>query len=465
MITILITTEHLYSMILTLLVATFVGVNAARKVANATDFTVGGRQSGATLVAGTIIGTIIGGSSTIGTAQLAFSVGLSAWWFTLGAGLALLAIALFYARPLRGSGLQTIPEYLVANYGSAAGPLTSLSSSIGIFFAIVANLLAATSLVTSIFSYDALQATSLVCALVLIYVLFGGVWGTGHVGTLKAVLIYATLLAVGWISYLKMGGFAGYYHAFPPFPWYSLFGRGVWVDIGSALALLVGTISTQTYIQAIYGARDVKTAQRGAVLAALITLPSGIPAVMVGMFMRVHHPDISPISALPLFILYYLPPWFGGLAMAALLLAAIGSGAGLTLGVSTMLSRDILSKAIKGLNEQKMLWLNRSLVLLITLLTALFAFGNFKSLVLEWNFLSMGLRGAGVFLPLTAAVFLPGRFSSRAVIISMVASIGSALAWKCIFPKGIDPLYVALLINTIILAVGYRRRELKIYSR
>ena len=43
-----------------------------------------------TVSIGAIIGTLVGGSSTIATAQLAYTFGMSAWWFTLGAGIACL---------------------------------------------------------------------------------------------------------------------------------------------------------------------------------------------------------------------------------------------------------------------------------------------------------------------------------------------------------------------------------------
>ena len=89
------------------------------------------------MVSGTIVGTIIGGASTVGTAQLAFSVGFSAWWFTLGAGIALLVMAAFYAGPLRASKLQTIPQFLALHYGARAGKLAAVAASVGIFFSIV----------------------------------------------------------------------------------------------------------------------------------------------------------------------------------------------------------------------------------------------------------------------------------------------------------------------------------------
>jgi SSS family solute:Na+ symporter len=448
---------HLISLLATLVLVILLGIGAARKVKNSSDFTVGGRSTGVPIIVGTIIGTIVGGASTIGTAQLAFTVGLSAWWFTLGAGLALMLLAAFYAVPLRMSGLQTIPQYLTINYGTLAGPLTSITSSIGIFFSIVANILAATPLITAVFAFDAAGSAAAVLLLVVGYVFFGGLWGTGLVGVLKTVLIYVTLAAIT-IS-IGVGGVQEFMRIFPPDPWFSLFGRGLWVDTASALALLVGTLSTQTYIQAVYAAQDAAAARKGAMVAAFITLPTGIPAVMAGMFMRVHHPEIAPIDAFPLFIIHYLPPWLGGIALATLLLAAIGSAAGLALGVATMLSRDLIAGFFKQASETGTLWINRVMVLAITLLATIFTFGNLKSLVLEWNYLSMGLRGAGIFLPMSAAIFWPSRIRPVWAIRSIAGGAGTALFWKLIFPQGLDPLYAGLLVSAFLLIIGALNRE------
>lgn len=446
-------TAHMVSLLASLLVVTAVGIGAARKVKNAGDFTVGGNKSGPILVAGTIIGTIIGGSATIGTAQLAFAVGLSAWWFTLGAGIALFLLAMFYARPLRNSGLQTIPQFLVGQYGQSAGPLSSVTSSIGVFFSVVANILAATPLVAAIFGLQPQTATAVVLMLIIVYVLFGGVWGTGLVGVLKTAMMFVTLGAIGIVAYREMNGWEGYQATFSSYPWFSLVGRGVWVDVASGLSLIVGTLTTQTYIQAVYAARDERAARTGAMVAALITLPTGIPAIMVGMYMKAHYPNMAAIDALPQFILAQLPPWLGGIALATLLLASVGSAAGLVLGVSTMLSRDIIAKRWQ-ISDATMLTVSRATVFVITLAAALFCFGNLGSLVLEWNFLSMGLRGAGVFLPLTLAVFLPGRVASRSALWSIAAGTGVCLIWKLIMPRGIDPLYAGVAASVIALIAG-----------
>ena len=451
--------EHWAGLSVSLLIVVFLGIMASRKVKNAADFALAGQSSGATMVAGTIIGTIIGGASTIGTAQLAFSLGLSAWWFTLGSGAALLILGLFYAKPLRNSGLTTVPEFLVVNYGKGAGPLCSLTSSAGIFFSLVSNVLAAIPLIVALLHFSEINAAGLIFFLILAYVFFGGVWGTGIVGVFKTILILLCLGASTVVAWQGLGGVSGMKAAFPSGPWFHLIGRGWLVDIGSALSVRVGVLSTQTYIQAVYGAKDVNTARRGVLLAAAITMPIGLPGVLIGLFMRAHHPEISPIDALPMFVLNYLPGWLGGLAIGALLLAAVGGAAGLILGMATMLTRDIATRFLPiryGFNELKV---TRWIVFIITVCAVGVTMANLGSLVLDWNYLSMGLRGAGTFLPLSAAVFFPGRIVGKFAMWAIAGGAVTSLSWKILLPQGGDPLYAGLVVCAICLLSGIRRQR------
>lgn len=71
------------------------GIRAASSVHSTKGFSVGGRSAGVPLVAGGIAGTCVGGGATVGTAQLAATAGLSAWWFTIGSGVGLIIMGLF----------------------------------------------------------------------------------------------------------------------------------------------------------------------------------------------------------------------------------------------------------------------------------------------------------------------------------------------------------------------------------
>lgn len=444
---------HVVSMAVTIMVFIVAGAYAARKVKSAEDFYMGGRSSGVAIVSGTITGTIIGGAATMGTAQLAYSVGLSAWWFTLGSGIGLIIMALFYAKPLRRSRLDTIPQFLVMHYGAEAGPLTSIASSLGIFFSIVASIMTAVSLLSTIFGMSVWAAVFSVIFIVLCYVFFGGIHGTGLAGNLKLCLIYLTLFVAGIMGFTAMGGLSGINQSFNHYPWLSLFGRGVALDLENALSLIVGILSTQTYIQALYAARDTKTAVAGTLIAAAITIPVGLPSVAIGMFMHVNHPNIAPINALPIYIINYMPSLLGGAALAALLISAVGSAAGLALGVGTMLSRDVIGK-FYTIKAAESLFITRAAVLFSIIGAALFAYINLHSLVLKWNYLSMALRGTGIVIPLTIAVFCPGRLRPKAAIYSMAAGVIFCLGVSIVFPNDNSALFAGIVASLAVAAVG-----------
>lgn len=447
------TSVHLISLIITLALTMLPGIIEARKIKSADDYNIGGRSSGSGMVAGAIIGTIVGGAATIGTAQMGYKLGLAAWWFTLGSGIALVIMALFYAKPLRKSGLTTISEYLVINYGKGAGPVASISSAAGIFFSIVASTLTTLHLLAPLFGVSYITAAIIMIIIVMGFVVFGGLKGSGLSGIFKLFLIFASIFVGGVLAYKNMGGIEAMHAHFAP-EYFSLFGGGVEKAMYSLASMIIGVISTQTYVQALFSAKDSKTAMTGCMAAALVVIPVGLPSVIIGMYMREYYPGINPIEALPMFLLTQLPEWLGGIGIAALLLSSVGSCGGLALGIGTMVSRDIFKALLHVEGSKKLLWINRACVLLATVLAIIFVLHHLDSLVLEWNYLSMALRGSGVFLPLSFAVFASGRVPPRFGFIAMLVGVFVALTYKFFVPSAGNTLFPSLEVSGMILLLG-----------
>lgn len=447
---------HLLSMAAVLLLVTAVGIYSGRKIKSAADFATGGRSAGSVLVAATIMGTLVGGASTIGTAQLAFRYGFSAWWFTLGGGIACLILGLGLAKPLWESQHETIPELLGVAYGGHTAVAASVFSSVGTFLNLVAQLLAAVALLTSMLTIPPWLAATVAGALMTAYVIFGGVWGTGLVGFTKLVLLYGSLLVTGVTAYHLTGGWGALHATFPSFPWFSLFGRGATTDLAACFSLVVGVLSTQTYIQAIFSGRNVKAARQGALLSAFLIPPAGIPGILVGLFMRANFPDLDPGQALPVFILRFLPPWLAGAALATLLVAVVGTGAGLALGISTMFTKDIYQRyfADRATAGRSLMVARLVILIVVALSVAIVLNGNLGSLILEWTYLSMGLRGATICLPLLAALLLRGKINPAAGQWAVVLGPLSAILWK-LTGATLDPLYPSLLVSLAVLGWGY----------
>ena len=447
-----ISTAQLALMLATIAFVVCSGLYAARSIHSAEGFSLNGRSAGAPLVAGTIAGTCVGGGATVGTAQLAYSLGLSAWWFTIGISLSLVLMGFFYARPLRRTSLETVPQYLGLNYGKPAAIFSSIVSSLGIFFSAVASCLPGFHLIATLFGigYDA--AALVLVALVACYVFFGGMKSAGIGGILKMLILWFSLFLAGFEAWQGLPSIAA---PLPP-SMLDLWSTGTENITVGLVSLIVGILSTQSYLQAVFAASNPRTAAIGAFVAALIVLPVGLACALIGIYMHAAAPDISPILALPLFLFTQAGSILGSIAMGGIVLSLIGSIGGLSLGIGTMLSHDVFAPLLARRDERRLLWLNRLSMLLVMLLAAGFALLNESSEVLFWNYLSMALRGGGIFLPLTLAIFCPGRLSPRWATASMLLSTAAATA-AAAFESAIHPLFIGLIVSAALILPGIRK--------
>lgn len=449
-------TLHYAGAVLVLLLVTALGVYSGLRVKSSQDFASAGRKAGSGIVAGSIIGTLVGGASTVGTAQLAFVSGFSAWWFTLGGGLACLVLALAYVKPVYESGVGTMPQIISREYGQIVATTALVLTSLGSFLSIVSQVLASTVLVSSVSTLAPWVATVVSVVLMIVYVAFGGLWGAGLVGVAKTALICVGVGACGIMTLCMDGGFAVTARALPPERYFNLFARGAAVDLGGGLSLILGVITTQAYLQAFVAAKTLRIARRGLLISAVLIPLIGLPGVLVGLYMKVHAPEISAAGALPLFILSHMPPLFGGMVLATLFVAVVGTAAGVALGLSAMICQDFYRVYCNpNANDLKLLRVSRAALAGILVAAGLVSVGNLGSLILGWSIISMGLRGAVAFGVLTCAIFLPGRIPSVYAMWSMAVGPVCLLAGKLWLGPPLDPLFLGVAASLLVLAAGY----------
>ncbi len=445
-------TLHIVGAILTMLLVAAVGIYAGREVKSADDFATSRRRANATLVAGTLMGTMISGASTIGTAQLAFQFGFAAWWWTLGVGLGLAVLGIGFARRLYESRTDTLPQYLVGTFGDGIGPSATIFTSLGTYLNLVGNMLAFVALFTSTFRIAPSVAGAIGVLLVLSYVAFGGVWGTGLAGVFKIVILYSAMLSCGVTAYLKAGGVSGLTATFPHAPWFSLFGRGLSVDAAAGFSVLLGVLCSQHCFQAIVSAKNLREARRGTLISALLTPPIGLCGIAVGLYMRATLPQTSSSEALPVFVLKLFPPFWAGVALATLLISIVGGLAGMTLGISTMLTKDLYQKYIRSkAGSSELLLVQRLSLLAVCLLAAINLNGALGSLILSWSFMSMALRACSVLFPLIGATFFARWVTPMSGVMAALLGPLTGVIWHVAQPKGIDPLYPGLLVSLFVL--------------
>lgn len=424
-----------------------------------------GRVNSSPIVAGIIMGTLVGGSSTVGTAQLAFNYGMSAWWFTLGGGIGCLIVALFYSTPWRKSGCMTLIGIVTQEYGPKTGMASSIMSSLGTFINIIAQLISGTAVIDVIApNLGLIPALIITAGFMTLYVILGGTQGAGLVGILKLVLIYVSMAGCGIMVLHLTGGLGGVREMISGIAnpdgvhFYSLIARGAGKDIGAGISLVLGVLTTQTYAQAVMSAKTDRGARTGALISAFMIPPIGIAGILVGLYMRANFPTIVAKNALVIFTTMYMPPILAGLILGTLFIAVVGTGAGLAMGISTIIRRDIIARYTdKMKNDRLNQTLSKVIIIAVMALGVLLSSGPFGDTILSFSFMSMGLRGAVVFVPMTLALWAKGKINHTCALISVIASPLTVLLFGTVWtlPGGVDPLFAGIAVSIICCAVGW----------
>ena len=486
---------HILGIILSVVLIEVVGVMSSRKVKTADDFSRAGGKAGTWVVCGTIMGTLIGGQSTVGTAQLAFTYGISAWWFTLGAALGCVALAIGYVIPLRRSDSTTLLEVVSKEYGKKAEVWGSILCSLGMFVSVVAQILSASALLMTLFPVKFYLAAAISCLVMMMYVVFGGLWSAGIGGIVKLILLCISSLAGGVIVLSLTDGYHGIMTSIEEMMnsfvethgrvseeyiqerYNNLLARGAGKDIGSGLSVILGVLATQSYAQGIWAAKTDSAARKGALYSAILTIPIGAACVLIGLYMRGHYVTAEEMNllvesgkslpenigvmattaqAFPLFITHCMPEFLGGIVLGTLLITIIIGGSGLTLGSSTILVRDVFMKINPSLSESsKNLKVSRLTIIGILLMSVFVAATFSGSFINDLGFLSMGLRSTAVFIPLTLALFFPKRFKYQWIITSIIAGT-AALILTQILKLPVDGIFVGLGVSALCCLFGIK---------
>jgi len=405
--------------IITFVSISLLAIRKSMQIASTDDFAVAGRSLNATGVSWIIIGTLVGGVSTIGTVQTAYTHGISAAIFTFGSSVSCFLLGCFFAKALREEGVVTVSEYLGKFFGRNFRYYSSAINSLGMFIHVVGQFLAAIAILQAVFALGDTWSVLLTMLLIGVFVISGGIAGAGLIGKIKFFMLYLIMIISAGVALYNGGGLPRIISQLPQdadmlgFTNYGM--KTAAVDMFS---MIVGVLSTQIYLQAIFSAKDIREARNGAFLSAAVIPPIGVFGIIVGLYLRANHPEVSanPAQALPYFLHLSFPPVIAALFSAGILLVVLGTGAGLVLGVTTNLFHDFLQGQTGILQRIRPIRLIRMSTCAVLVLAAMLVFTGLDSTILKWSYMSMGLRGSTVFTGLFIVIFLKPYADSKVVL-------------------------------------------------
>ncbi|MDO9514588.1 MAG: sodium:solute symporter family protein [Syntrophales bacterium] len=373
-----------------------VGILSFKKIKNASSFFVADRTAATPAVTGSLLATIIGGSSTIGIAGLGYSKGLvGAWWMLVGA-IGLLVLSFWFAERVRGYAVYTLPEILEKQYGGNAIRIIASGLIVAAWLGIIAAQIIAAGKILSVLWPGQSGLLMIIAGSVFItYTLLGGQYSILRTDLIQSVLIIAGVCVCAAVGISAAGGLAGMATQLPPsyfsFPTAPDFG---WIELVTFLFFVGATylVGPDIYSR-IFCSRDPRVARRSLVLTASVMIPTAFLITLAGIAARVLLPEIQPESALPALVIHTIPTGLSGLVIVALLAAVMSSADTCLLTTSTIITADILAPLLK-IEEKNMLRISRACVIItgiFSLIIALRLQGIIASLLLGYTVYSAGL--------------------------------------------------------------------------
>lgn len=375
-----------------------IGAYSAMKIKGPASYFVADRSGGSLLITGSLLATILGGSSTIGLAGLGYQKGLvGAWWLLVGSA-GLLLLAFWLARKVREYAVYTLPEILEKQYG---GKTTRVSASLVIATAwlgiIAGQIIAAGKILSSLWPGHLEGFMALAAAVFIIYTILGGQYSILRTDSIQSIIIFCGILLSLLLGVSAAGGWESLVSKVPAtfldFPTSQAFSTQ---DLLMFL-LFVGAaylVGPDMYSR-ILCARTPAVAKRSLLASAAVLIPVAFALTFTGMAARVLLPGIPPESAFPALVMKVVPAGLNGLILAALLAAVMSSADTCLLTTGTIVTADIFQPLCgRRLEERTLLLLSRVSVAFVGVLSLLLAIkmkGVIATLLLGYTVYSGGL--------------------------------------------------------------------------
>jgi len=425
-----------------------------RSVRTANTFTSG--TTGHTGVPAVLVGLMlmsefIGTSASVGTAQEAYKVGISASWNILALAAGFVFYGFFLAEKYKSSGHNTISAILDQVYGRNTKLATSLVMVFALEIVAVAIYAGGGTILSVLLGVDR-TSSIIVCGFVsVLYVFAGGMKSVVYTNVVHSIIKYLGIVVALSFGISRVGGFQEL-HARLPTELFSWTYVG-WDQIFAwFIAGMGATFSTQYVIQAINTVDDPKSAKIASFSTALFLVPFGIITALVGMCSLALFPNIKSINAFAALV-EGMNGVTGGVVCAGLAASLFGSIAAFAVATATLLYKDFyVGLGRKDRTEKSSLTFVRVATVVMGLLPIVLAI--YTPNILSMTFLGKALR-ASLSVLVLFVFFAPWFGTKLGAFSSILASLVATIVWFMLGnPLGIDNAYLALVVPLVIMGLS-----------
>jgi len=449
---------------------------------DAQDYFLAGRTLPWWAIGTSLIAANISAEQIIGMSGSGYVIGLGIASYEWMAALTLIIVGKYFVPIFLKNGIYTMPEFLEKRYSPSVRTVMAVFwLGVYIFVNLTAILWLGATAVHTVTGIDLQTALIALGVFAGAYALYGGLKAVALTDIVQVSLLVLGGLIICYIALDKVAdgggivaGFRELTTRFPEkfdmvlssdnpnykdLPGLSVLLGGMWVMNISYWGF------NQYIIQRALGAKSIREAQKGIVLAAFLKLLMPVIIVLPGIAAVALAPDLSrPDEAYP-HLMAMLPTGILGLVFAALIAAVIASMGSKINSIATIFTMDVYRPLRPQTSQQRLVLIGRSAAiaaLIIAIFSARPLLGSFDQ---AFQYIQ---EFTGFFTPGICVIFLLGMFWERttstgalvAAIASAVLSFVLKLAWPSLpFMDRVGLVFVACLVIAVVLSLLQPRRE------
>ena len=447
-----------------LLVTIAIGLWAAKRVKNTSDFAVAGRHLPLVMVITTTFATWFGAETVLGIPAKFAQGGLGAVVEDpFGAGCCLILVGLFFAARLYRMTLLTISDYYRARYGRWVEVACSIIIIVS-YLGWVSAQVTALGLVFNVLSAGAISVPAgmvLGTVSILAYTLFGGMWSVAVTDFIQMIILVVGLLIIAVFASNLAGG-ADKVIALATSKdlfrfWPEPTATEILFFIAAAVTMMFGSIPQQDVFQRVMSARDVRAATRGPVIGgALYILFAFVPMFLVTSALLVM-PDKAaeliaddPQKVLPTLVLEHMPFVMQVIFFGALLSALKSTASATLLAPSVTFTENIWRQFKPRMGDREELRDMRVATLVFSVLVLCYAIVMQGTPIYELVSAAYQVPLVGAFVPLLAGLYWK-RATTQGAMFSTVLGL---LTWILFLATPAGEAFPAQLAGLLAAALG-----------
>ena len=354
-----------------------IGLMARASVSSSLDFFLSGRSLPAWVTGLAFISANLGAVEIMGMSASGAELGMPTFhYYWIGAIPAMLFLAVVMMPFYYGSGVRSVPEFMLRRFGPGAHLVNAISFAVAQVLIAGVNLYLLATVVHSLLGWPIVVSTVVAALVVLSYITLGGLSAAIYNEVLQFFVIVAALLPLTLVALKKVGGWdglhdrmeaAGTSDQLSSWPGNSLteYGSSVWSVVGIVLGL--GFVLSFGYwttnfveVQRAMASRDMNSARRAPIIGSFPKMFIPFIIIVPGMLAAVLVPELAKYKdaggkggsieyndALLLLMRDLLPNGLLGVGIAGLLAAFMAGMAANISAFNTVFSYDIWQDYIR----------------------------------------------------------------------------------------------------------------------